>query len=146
MSITIQCPNPACAKAGTLPDEEAGQIVYCPYCKTRFTAPQIPLNETAVAKRTLMPGVRQGKEAFATAIPKASMRGGSTGNMPEKIGRFQIRALLGAGAAGTVYRAFDPHLERDVALKVPQAALLDSARHIERFLREAKAAAQLRHP
>jgi WD40 repeat protein/tRNA A-37 threonylcarbamoyl transferase component Bud32 len=45
-----------------------------------------------------------------------------------------------------VYRAYDPHLEREVALKVPQAGTLDSPKAVERFLREAKAAAQLRHP
>jgi WD40 repeat protein len=45
-----------------------------------------------------------------------------------------------------VYRAWDAHLEREVALKVPQAAVLASPKRIERFLREAKAAAGLRHP
>jgi serine/threonine protein kinase len=45
-----------------------------------------------------------------------------------------------------VYRAFDPHLRREVALKVPHLGTLDNPRAIERFLREATAAAQLRHP
>ena len=57
-----------------------------------------------------------------------------------------IRARLGSGAFGTVYRASDPSLDREVALKVPQAGLLDSPRAVERFLREARAAARLRHP
>jgi WD40 repeat protein len=65
---------------------------------------------------------------------------------PERIGRFVVRSRLGAGAFGTVYRAWDPQLEREVALKVPQAAVLDSPKRVERFLREAKAAAGLHHP
>jgi WD40 repeat protein/tRNA A-37 threonylcarbamoyl transferase component Bud32 len=65
---------------------------------------------------------------------------------PEKIGRFQIRRRLGAGAFGTVYQAHDPVLEREVALKVPRAATLDSPERIERFLRDAKSAACLQHP
>jgi len=41
---------------------------------------------------------------------------------PKKIGRVEIRARIGAGAFGTVYRAYDPVLERDVALKVPRGS------------------------
>lgn len=63
----------------------------------------------------------------------------------EAVGRFKIREFLGGGGFGYVYRAFDSRLERDVALKV----LRDTnppARVIERFFREARAAAQLDHP
>jgi tRNA A-37 threonylcarbamoyl transferase component Bud32 len=65
---------------------------------------------------------------------------------PHHVGRFQVRARLGAGAFGTVYRAWDPRLEREVALKVPREGTLDSPQRLERFLREARAAARLRHP
>ena len=64
---------------------------------------------------------------------------------PKEIGRFQIRELLGGGGFGHVYRAFDSRLERDVALKVLRGAH-PPARVIERFFREARAAAQLDHP
>lgn len=63
-----------------------------------------------------------------------------------EIGRFQILAILGEGSFGTVYRAFDPELERNVAIKVPRQDLADSESDIEGFLREARAAARLRHP
>jgi WD40 repeat protein len=66
--------------------------------------------------------------------------------LPEKIGRFLIQERLGAGAFGAVYRALDPTLDRDVALKVPHAEFLRDERAVGRFLREAKAAARLRHP
>jgi WD40 repeat protein/tRNA A-37 threonylcarbamoyl transferase component Bud32 len=62
------------------------------------------------------------------------------------LGRFVVRDRLGAGAFGTVFRAFDPHLEREVALKVPNPGSMDTPKRVERFLREAKAAARLRHP
>jgi serine/threonine protein kinase len=63
-----------------------------------------------------------------------------------RVGRFQVRQRLGAGAFGTVYRAYDPQLDREVAVKVPNSGVLADPRRVERFLREAKAAAQLRHP
>ncbi|HVS39253.1 MAG TPA: bifunctional serine/threonine-protein kinase/formylglycine-generating enzyme family protein [Gemmataceae bacterium] len=66
--------------------------------------------------------------------------------MPTTIARYQVRELLGSGAFGAVYRAFDPQLERDVALKVLRPELTASTLAVERFLREAKAAARLRHP
>jgi serine/threonine protein kinase len=66
--------------------------------------------------------------------------------LPETIGRFIVKQRLGSGAFGTVYRATDPVLGREVALKVPQPGLLQSPSAAERFLREARAVAQLRHP
>jgi hypothetical protein len=62
------------------------------------------------------------------------------------LGRFVIRERLGFGAFGTVYRAFDPILDRDVALKVPNPGVMLDEKRVERFLREAKASAGLRHP
>jgi len=61
------------------------------------------------------------------------------------VGRFRVVHVLGRGGFGTVYRAYDPLLDREVALKVPRFADDDYALH-ERFVREAKAAARLRHP
>src|SRR5207302_1701193 len=53
---------------------------------------------------------------------------------------------VGAGAFGAVWRAKDMELDRVVALKIPHASLLTSQADLERFHREARAAAQLRHP
>jgi serine/threonine protein kinase len=52
---------------------------------------------------------------------------------------------LGRGAMGVTYKAFDTNLHCDVALKVITASLLDSENAAERFLREARVAARLRH-
>jgi hypothetical protein len=62
------------------------------------------------------------------------------------IGRFEILGVLGQGAFGTVYKARDPNLDRVVALKVPRADQLAGPREVDRFLREARSVAQLRHP
>jgi len=66
--------------------------------------------------------------------------------LPKHIGRFEIRRWLGEGAFGHVYQAYDPHLDREVALKVAKLDEGDTEQRLQRFLREAKAAANLRHP
>jgi serine/threonine protein kinase len=73
----------------------------------------------------------------------------TTAKEPERsqaIGRFIILTTLGQGAFGTVYKAHDPQLDRTVAIKAPRAGNLGSKTEQERFLREARSAAQLRHP
>jgi eukaryotic-like serine/threonine-protein kinase len=62
------------------------------------------------------------------------------------LGRYRIVDRLGQGGMGTVYRAEDPRLERDVALKVLREDVLrdDAARH--RFRQEARALSRLLHP
>jgi len=73
-----------------------------------------------------------------TASPSTSLVG-------QALGRYRLERELGAGAMGVVYAAFDPDLERRIALKVlrPQ---MPSAELKERLLREARAMARLAHP
>ncbi|MCA9034736.1 MAG: serine/threonine protein kinase [Planctomycetaceae bacterium] len=68
-----------------------------------------------------------------------------TGQRPEKIGRFQILEMLGAGRFGVVWRAFDPSGNREVALKVIHQSQMFDATHRRRFLRECSLAARLDH-
>lgn len=63
-----------------------------------------------------------------------------------QVGKFRILKKLGSGTYGTVWHAFDTELKRPVALKIPRSGLLTSAKLLERCQREARAAAQLRHP
>jgi len=63
-----------------------------------------------------------------------------------QVGRFEIVDKLGAGAMGEVFRAHDPVLGRDVAIKVVTGRLSADETARERFHREARAAAQLNHP
>ena len=66
--------------------------------------------------------------------------------LPQSLDRFQIIRILGRGGMGTVYLARDERLGRQVALKVlnPEEVGKDERHH--RFLREARAAASIRHP
>ena len=63
-----------------------------------------------------------------------------------RLGHYEILSPLGAGGMGEVYRAKDPRLGREVAIKVlPEALALDRDR-ISRFEQEAGAASALNHP
>ncbi len=62
------------------------------------------------------------------------------------IGRYEIQALIGAGASGVVYRAFDPKLQRTVAIKVLRPEQHDAPELSARMLREAQAMARLSAP
>jgi len=70
---------------------------------------------------------------------------GSQVETGQTLGRFQILERLGEGGFGTVWKARDTQLDRVVALKVPHPGRLGRS-EVEKVLREARAAAQLRHP
>jgi hypothetical protein len=120
MSAECFCPNPSCRKRFKVPPAKAGKRVKCTACGQTFTATDSATTEAPLAA------------TVATVVTA--------------LGRFVVGEKLGAGAFGTVYRAYDPQLDREVALKVPNAGVMTDPKRAERFLREAKAAANLRHP
>jgi hypothetical protein len=63
-----------------------------------------------------------------------------------RIGPYEVRALLGRGGMGEVYRAHDPRLGRDVALKLLPTQFALDAQRLARFEREARLLAALNHP
>ncbi len=80
---------------------------------------------------------------LAATLPSAS--GAGDGSM-QQVGRYIIRERLGRGGMATVYRAHDPTLNRDVAIKFLHASLCADDEYRDRFLREARAAGGLSHP
>ena len=65
--------------------------------------------------------------------------------LPETIGRFRIQEVLGRGGMGEVYKAFDPTLQRTVAVKTIRPDI-DRPDYLERMMHEAQACARLSHP
>ncbi len=61
-------------------------------------------------------------------------------------GKFELMEELGVGSFGQVFRAWDPELERTVALKIPRSAHPADGNDTDRFLREARSVARLHHP
>jgi serine/threonine protein kinase/formylglycine-generating enzyme required for sulfatase activity len=69
-----------------------------------------------------------------------------TGPLPARgsvIGRFELSERIGGGGGGEVWKAYDPGLQRDVAIKMAHPQTDDE---LHRFVREGRAVAQLRHP
>jgi eukaryotic-like serine/threonine-protein kinase len=67
----------------------------------------------------------------------------------QKLGKYEIQSVLGKGAMGVVYKAFDPHIERIVAIKTVRKDLVDpdlAEQFMARFKNEARAAGRLHHP
>jgi formylglycine-generating enzyme required for sulfatase activity/serine/threonine protein kinase len=62
------------------------------------------------------------------------------------LGKYQVQQLIGRGAMAEVYKAYHPALDRHVAIKLLHSFLAEDKNFLVRFQREAKSAAQLRHP
>jgi serine/threonine-protein kinase len=70
-------------------------------------------------------------------------------NGPTQLGKYAVSEVLGKGAMGIVYKGFDPHIRRTVALKTIRKELIDDdqgATLLARFRNEAQAAGRLSHP
>jgi WD40 repeat protein/tRNA A-37 threonylcarbamoyl transferase component Bud32 len=105
----------------------------CPQCKTLTEVDRLPVG--GVVCPACGAGFRPGGDT-TVAAPEAGRR----------LGRFVLLGAVGEGGFGTVYKARDPELDRTVAIKVPRPERLDAAGSADRFLREARSVAQLRHP
>ncbi len=65
--------------------------------------------------------------------------------MSDSVGKYRIEKVLSGGGSATTYKAFEPHLDRHVLLKVLHPSLARDEKNIERFSREARAVARIRH-
>lgn len=154
MPILVRCSNPKCRQEFRVNDDVLGKSAKCKSCGTTFVlraADGSPAaREVSISMLKDDPAPSEPKPAQAPKPPAAGPAAVPTPTPSNPstptIGRFEVRKKLGAGAFGTVYLAYDPQLQRDVAIKVPQKSVLSSPQRVERFLREARSAAKLRHP
>ena len=87
-----------------------------------------------------------GETIVSHSSPHAPREGHiSRSEMATHFGRYEIQRLLGQGAMGSVYLAYDPSLQRQIALKIPKFSDEANPDMRDRFLREARSAATLRH-
>jgi serine/threonine-protein kinase len=110
-----------------------GGRLRCPHCRN-----PIQLAD-AHAEEVLCPGC-------GSTFRVRDARPTSTTDPSRPLGKFQLLERVGVGAFGAVWKARDTELDRVVALKIPHTGLLTQDEDLQRFQREARAAAQLRHP
>lgn len=127
-----------------LPDEppehdSEATVIVPPSDQTRYfsaTTGQV----VAPPSSTLPPG----NNSAPGSLPGTTARQGET--VTRQVGRYEVRNCLGRGGMATVYRAHDPSIGRDVAIKFLHASLCEDGECRMRFLREARAAGGLSHP
>jgi WD40 repeat protein/tRNA A-37 threonylcarbamoyl transferase component Bud32 len=112
----------------------SGLVVRCPHCHNTIDmivdAPLVDIHcPTCGGSFSLVNDAEQTRDAAALT----------------RIAHFELVDRLGMGEFGTVWKARDTILDRTIALKIPRRERLDAV-SIEKFMREARAAAQLRHP
>ena len=144
MKTVTECGN--CGAKLKVPANRDLSRLRCPRCRARLTEHAGTISAASpTPKEPAEQATRDVDPDQTLSYRDDTVTGNSSLSMAVELGRFQLRRLLGQGGFGRVYQAYDPVLDREVALKVPHLAASKKA-HIERFLREAKAAARLRHP
>ncbi len=151
---TSECPN--CQKILRVKSELFGRTLRCPHCDKRFKLSSIRAasKEQTTAERLEEArkdtSIEQSTFDSGTSSPnttpvRSQCKTDNINSSQKKLGRFELRSVLGSGGFGRVYLAYDPVMDREIALKVPIFDQQDKAR-IQRFFSEAKAAGKLRHP
>ena len=103
---------------------------------TPVESPPISRAETAIKA----PGLSTGAQAIVPIVVNPQLLD------PVRIGRYMVVRCLGQGGMGTVYAAYDPDLDRKVAVKVVRNNVHQGQIARERLLKEAKAMARIAHP
>jgi serine/threonine protein kinase len=164
----LDCPQPEALRdfaAGNVRAEEwevlAAHLEHCASCQERLDrldeAPDAllsrlgglrttPAAEMAAESRLADAVLARAGKQSAIAIDAGNELAHRLMQGPVHLDRFELQSELGVGSFGYVFKARDPHLDRVVALKVQRAGGFASQEEIERFLREARSAARLKHP
>src|SRR6266540_315269 len=124
----------------------AGHVEQCSHCEST-------LQELDDHPDALVSALRQPVSVSSLAVPESLLTAARSAidhppavELPRQVGKFELREELGNGSFGAVFRALDTELGREVAIKILRAGRFAGADDIERFLREARSAAQLKHP
>lgn len=143
MQLKTSCPK--CDASLSVTADLVGKSVKCPRCQEKFIVDDV---RSPTSDQSIEDGAAAVETAAdsATAVSAADGKSSAASSPSMKmLGRFELRKVLGQGGFGRVYQAYDPQLDRLLALKVPTFGPQDGKK-AKRFQSEAKAAAQLRHP
>lgn len=143
---------PACTKKLSIAAENVGKKVRCPKCGGVFAATPSQQAADRASQTLATVGGEQsaGNPTFATTEESekelcACLAPAQQADELGRLGPYRVLQVLGAGGMGVVYKAEDPQLQRLVALKAMLPSLGASASARQRFLREARAAAAIKH-
>jgi hypothetical protein len=156
---TVTCPG--CGKKLKLKGNRAGKALRCPFCKNPIELQDVPVTlakgqaptpapPATQATRPVVPD-RSAQETIAANVPSNASELCSflaPPQLPDELGRlgpFRILEVIGSGGMGVVFRADDPNLHRQVAVKAMLPGLADNPLSKDRFFREARAAAAVQH-
>jgi serine/threonine protein kinase len=128
MAVKIKCPN--CEKTYRVEGETGGRRIQFTCKKCGQTSTVAMTTDETIAGKTPPP------------LPAAPVKGSP---IPSKIGRYQIKRRLGGGGMAEVWLGHDPNLKRDAAIKTLRPEHAQDPQYRDRFLREARVAAQLHH-
>lgn len=171
-AVELPCPNPELLLELALGRTQTGQfeavarhVEQCPRCQEQleqFDSSSDPLITELGRLNSLPVTDRPAAEPWIEAVATLVLQTGSSVSKltPDagrdlarrllagavRLDRFELRSELGVGSFGYVFQAWDPRLQRVVALKVQRAGSMASQEEVERFLREARSAARLKHP
>lgn len=147
------------ALAAAEADAVDGHLAECADCQERVAQFTLTLQNAAAESQTDGQDRASPRESASVAATEAQGEPGEVDDFElgflspstdsrslGKIGGYDVQSVVGRGGMGIVLKAFDPSLQRLVAIKVLTPALASNQKARRRFLREARAAAAVNHP
>src|SRR5262245_2821101 len=127
----------------------AGHVEHCAECESALRDLDTYADPLVAGLRkpaSLIADVPAELIAAARSVGTARTASEPVAGLPRRVGSFELIEEIGSGSFGSVFRAVDTELGREVAVKVLRAGRLAGTAEVERFLREARSAARLQHP